>query len=500
MVTFYSPNKPHKVYCIQCWWGDGWDPSSFGRDFDFSRPFFEQFRELQLNVPRIAVFNKNNINSDYTNHSGDNKNTYLSSCCFYDEDVLYSNWIMKSRNCVDNTYISDSGEKLYQCVDSRKSYQCQYGVLLENCMNCFYCYDCHNCSDCFLSSNLRNKRYVFKNQQYTREQYLEKVKEYNLSSYQTREKLNQEFFDLRMNDSIHRYVISERNTNCTGSMILSSKNAINCFDVDSIEDSKYVFSATGLKSSMDLYHIGWNSELAYELHGGQGYYNCKFCHHGWDNTNITYCDSCQNCQEIFGCISVKKGEYMIFNKKYSKEDYFSLKEKIIEHMKKTGEYGEYFPPSISPICYNESMGNYYMPETKESIADRGWQWEEKIPGIFGKETIQLEDVPDSIKEVGDDILAAVFRCVSCSKNYNIVPNELTFYRKEEIPTPRKCPECRYKDRFIIRLPRRVWHRDCMCEKTQHGHENKCPNEFETSYSSDRKEKIYCESCYNKEVY
>ena len=47
----------------------------------------------------------------------------------------------------------------------------------------------------------------------------------------------------------------------------------------------------------------------------------------YDNSFLEYCDSCQNSQNLLGCISVKKGEYMIFNKKYSKE-------KIIEHMKK----------------------------------------------------------------------------------------------------------------------------------------------------------------------
>ncbi|KKS11910.1 MAG: hypothetical protein UU66_C0005G0015 [Parcubacteria group bacterium GW2011_GWB1_41_5] len=72
-VTIYSPNKPLKVYCNECWWSDGWDPASYGRDFDFSRPFFEQYKELQLEVPRMALLNKRSINSEYTNHSLDNK-------------------------------------------------------------------------------------------------------------------------------------------------------------------------------------------------------------------------------------------------------------------------------------------------------------------------------------------------------------------------------------------------------------------------------------------
>jgi len=499
IVTMYSPNKPFKVFCIKCWWGDGWDPAVYGKDYDFSKSFFLQFKELQLLVPRIAVYNKTNINSDYTNHSGDCKNTYLSSCCFYDEDVLYSNWIMNSRNCIDNSYIYEGGEKLYECIDSRKSYQCQYGVLLENCIECFYCYDMHNCTNCFLSSNLRNGKYVFKNVQYSRDQYLAKVAEFNLGSSKVRKNLDKEFLVL-LENAVRRYVVSERNTNCTGSMLFNSKNVKSSFDSDSIEDSKFVYSTINVKSSMDMYHIGWGTELAYEIHGSKGYYNCQFCHHSGNNANIQYSDSCQDSKDLFGCISVKNGEYMILNKKYSKEEYFELKEKIIEQMKKDGEFGEFFPMSISPFGYNETQANYYMPMSKENAIAMKIKWESEVPGIFGKETLKTNEIPDLIEEVEDKILREVLVCENCSRNYNIVPNELTFYRKEQIPIPRKCPECRHKKRFAIRLPRRLWHRSCMCEKGNHGHDGKCKTEFETAYSPERKEKVYCESCYNKEVY
>ena len=491
-VTIYSPNKDLKVYCLKCWWGDDWDASSYGSDFDFSRPFFEQYYELQSKVPRMALLSKNSTNSDYTNHSADNKNTYLSFCCFDTEDVYYSTWVMKSRNSMECSYIYDSGERLYQCIDSRKVYHCQYSFLLENCVDCLYCYDCHNCNNCFMSSNLRNKSYVFKNEQYSREGYLEKIKEYDLGSYVTREKLRLEFLDLMLKNSIHRYAIMERNINSIGNQLYNSKNSKHCFDAEVLEDTKYIYASLQLKNSMDLYHIGWNTELAYEIHGSRGLYNSQFCHLCYDNQELQYCDSCQNCKSLFGCISIKKGNYMILNKKYSKEEYEELKEKIIEHMKRTGEYGEFFPPAIAPVCYNETQGNYYMPEKKEDILARGWLWEDKVLGTYGKETIKTEDIPDDIKNITDDFISNILKCEDCTKNYNIVPNELTFYRREEVPIPHKCPECRYKRRFAIRLPRRLWHRKCMNEG--------CQNEFETPYAPERKEIIYCEQCYNQKIY
>jgi hypothetical protein len=489
-VTIYSPNKDLKVYCNKCWWSDDWDPSIYGKDFDFSRSFFEQYKELQKVVPRMALLNVNSINSEYTNHSGNNKNVYLSTVCFDDENILYSVWVMKSRNSMDLSYIYNGAEKAYECIDSQKIYHCQHSILLENCTDCFYCYDCRNCSNCFMSSNQRNKSYVFKNEQLTKEKYIEKIQEYNLSSYQTRQNLNKEFLDFLISRSFHKNLIGERNYNCVGNSLFNCKNIINSFDCDGVEDSRYIYSASPIKNSIDLYHVGWGTELSYELHAGKGDYLCKFCHLCYDNRNLEYCDTCQNSHDLFGCISINKGEYMILNKKYSKEEYLELKEKIIEHMKRAGEYGQFFPPQIAPVCYNETQGNYYIPLTKEEVLSRGWLWEDKIPGIFGKETIQPEDLKDTIEEIDDAITEEILKCVKCTKNYNIIPDELTFYRNEKIPIPRECPDCRYKRRFAMRLPRRLWDRKCM----------KCDKDIKTSYSPDRPEIVYCEECYKREVY
>ena len=141
-----------------------------------------------------------------------------------------------------------------------------------------------------------------------------------------------------------------------------------------------------------------------------------------------------------------------------------------------------------------------MPMTKEEVLAKGWQWEDKVPGTFGKETILPEDLPDIIGDVKDEITKEVLKCESCTKNYNIVSFELSIYRRENIPIPRLCPDCRYRRRFALRLPRTLWLGQCRCDKSGHSHEGKCPNEFETPYAPERKEKIYCESCYNKEIY
>jgi hypothetical protein len=140
-----------------------------------------------------------------------------------------------------------------------------------------------------------------------------------------------------------------------------------------------------------------------------------------------------------------------------------------------------------------------FPLTKERVAESGWSWRESLQRTVGKETITSEMIPLTIKETPDTICTEVLRCVDCSRNYKIVPGELELYRRMNISIPHRCFYCRLSARLKRRNPFELWHRSCMCDKDNHEHTGKCPNEFETSYAPDRKEIVYCESCYLREV-
>lgn len=58
IVSIYSPDKSYKVYHPDAWWSDGWDALSYGREFDFSRTFAEQYEELFAAVPRKSLNQK----------------------------------------------------------------------------------------------------------------------------------------------------------------------------------------------------------------------------------------------------------------------------------------------------------------------------------------------------------------------------------------------------------------------------------------------------------
>jgi len=61
---------------------------------------------------------------------------------------------------------------------------------------------------------------------------------------------------------------------------------------------------------------------------------------------------------LFGCIGLKRNEYCVLNRQYSKDEYKKTVLRLIEHMKKTGEYGEFFPIDISPFKCEDTVANY----------------------------------------------------------------------------------------------------------------------------------------------
>ncbi len=462
IVSIYSPESPYKVYGIKEWWSDAWDATEFGQEVDFSRPFFDQFKELQEKVPRIALLNKNCTNSDFCNHSNDSKDAYLCVTAFNCENIFYSTNVIPLKNSSDcyKTY-GKSNENLYECIDIHDGFNCQFCYKVENSFDCYYSIDLRNCSNCFLSYNLRGQSYCFMNKKYSREEYFQKIAEFNLGSYEIRATLYEAWISMYFENALHRGMLIENSIGCSGNMIANSKNAINCFDAENMEDTKNIyFTVNGLKDSMDLYHVGVTAERLYECHAIVRSSHVIGSHLSYDNTNISYCDSCHNSNELFGCVGVKKGSFMIFNKQYTKEEYFILKEKLIAYMKQTGEYGTFFPPRLSPFGYNETVAQIYMPRTKEEVLAQGFKWTENLPGTYGKGTIDMEKLPDDIKDLEDSIVNEVLTCIRTGRNYNIIPEELAFYRQHNIPLPRLHPDERHKDRISLRPHRKLYEGVC----------------------------------------
>ncbi len=503
IISVFHPEAKVKTYDKDMWWSDRWDSSDYGRDYDFSKPFFEQFKKLLEDVPHIALSDSKSVNSRFCNVTVEMKNCYLITAGWTCEDSMYCNRITGCKFTHDS-YICYNTEFGYENVYCRDSNRLFFSLESEACLDSYFLYDCRNCSNCILCTNLRNKSYCIENTQYTKEEYLEKKKELALNTREGIEKAKIRFQEL-WKEALHRDLKLINTINVVGDHVENSRNCYSVFDVEGeYENVKY--ANWGTKRLRDSYDVGpgagGNSELTYE--GISIGVNNSRCFLGvliWYSNDVSYSFMMNNCQNCFGCTEMNGKKYCILNKQYTKEEYEQLLPKIIKHMSempyvdKKGliyKYGEFFPMELSPFAYDETVAQDYFPINEEVAESKGYLWREYVSGSY-KATINGKNLPQTISEADNSILDQVIECEISGKPFRIVEQELSFYRRFDLPLPSVCPEERHNKRLKLRNPMRLNERMCFYGD----------KEIITTYlpeSEGGPKKVICTEHYKKEIY
>lgn len=500
IISMYPQDAPYKVYEREAWFSDKWDPLSYGMDFDLDRPFFEQYAELQRNVPRSALINVGSINSDYCNSCVYNKNCYLIFGGDRNEDSLYGALPMYCRNCVDCDWTTRC-ELCYFCTYSKECYNSQFVFNSKNCSDCAFVENCQGCNECIMCFDLINKEYHIDNTPYSREEYFSKKARLINGGYQKQQELWQKFLQRRQK-RIVKYANTINCENCTGDYIFYSKNCGNCYECTESEDCRDCRVIFEAKDCFDADYIGKDSSLVFNTMSTDTVNNVM-CSAPFtiSSSDIAYCELAISSKNLFGCIGLRHKEYCILNKQYSREEYVSLRAKIVEHMRKTGyhdvrwdgeliekgaEWGRYFPKHLSPFPYNESTASYFFPLTKEQALAQGYKWRDPDSAPRA----QTYAVPDNICDVPNSILQETLACETSGKNFRIIPQEFAFYKQQNIPVPHKHPDTRYSDRLALNNLFTLYDRACK----------KCGANIKTTYAPNRTEIVYCEKCYLGTIY
>jgi hypothetical protein len=502
IVSLFAPGTPFKVFCSPCWWGDTWEGTDYGMDYDFSKPFFEQLHELQKIVPNQATHVRNSTDCYYCQ-------VPIFSCDSIDSDGIWN---------ADHTY---------ETYSSNGVYNVKFTYFSDECLDSSFLFNCIGCTNCFGCVNLRNKKYCIWNKQYEKIEDEKEISKWDLGSYENIQKAKKKFMELYYKTP-RRFALILNSSNVVGDDIKNAKNCQNCFFTrNGVENCKYIFTcALLLKDSQDVTFGGDTSELLYEVSGSTQAQRTKFSRGSNSAVDVEYSEQIYNCSNLFGCVKLRNKKYCILNKQYTKKEYEKIIPKIKKHMNevpyidKKGrvyKYGEFYPSEHSLWAYNESWANQYFPLSKEEALEKGFYWRDDLERDY-KITIKPENLPDHIKDVPDFILNAVIECEhngkncnqQCTSAYRILPNELRFYRQMNIALPKLCPNCRHYERLKMVNPPKLWHRKCMCNgiesdnknyknTVKHFHENNpCQNEFETTINDKRREIVYCEKCYQAE--
>ena len=460
ILSNYPPEVHVPVFDVGFWYSDQWDMFATGRAFDFNRPFFDQFRGLMGSAPRPALQRAPQFdeNSDYTNYAGKNKNCYLIFDSDKNEECLYSYSINSCTDAVD-CFRCEKCELCYECIDCTNCYRSTYLQDCDGCSESHFLKSCIGCSNCFGCVNLKNKRYFFFNEELSPEEYAMRLAALRLDRATTNQQFHAQFVEYAQQFP-HRYMQGVQNESVSGDYLTHSKNAYRCFDSRKLWDCRYVVQAfDDAKDCMDCTEVGDGVELMYECcYAGYGSNFVRFTSHALGRThNLLYCYFTPFCSNCFGCVGLHHAEYCILNKQYTKEQFETLVPKIIEHMKKTGEWGEFFPPEVAPFPYNLTHASEVLPLTKEEALWRGYQWKDEDRREYAPSSYK---VPDAVGDVPDTIVSETLACEESGKNYRIQKTELAFYRKLNIPLPLLCFDERHLRRLKRRNSKRLYERKC----------------------------------------
>lgn len=478
IISPYS-NQDYNIISFEEWNSDKVDGRSFGRDYDFSRSFFDQFKDLQKVAPRWDRCVLSSENSDWCLNVDNVKDSYLLRSAKDVEHGFYSRKIYGGRDFSDCESCKNI-ELSYEVLDGENCFQVYWSELVENVRDAALLFDCRNVHNCLCCVGLRNKEYYFCNEEVSKEKFNDLWKKFHADKI-FREECFKKFEKAKQAFPRKASVILS-SENASGDKIYNSKNVQECFEIRNYQDSKYCINGSENKDvlfsiSGDYQELTCKTVVTYQL------YNCFCCFNAFDMRDCSYIETSAHLKDCFGCVGLKKAQYCILNKQYTETEYKEQRTKIREHMKETGEWGAFFPVELSPFAYNETSANEYFPLTKEKAQKQGYKWKDEESSSRYKGP--KYEIPEDIKRVEEGILEAILTCEVTGKNYRIVRPELEFYRKMNLPIPRICPDERHRQRMALRNPRQLWDRKC----------SECQKEIQTTYSPDRTEKVLCEECY-----
>ncbi len=489
IISVYPPDAPFVVWDKDVWFSDAYDPFAYGRPYDPSRPFFNQFADLFATVPQPSLRVESSENCDFNNDMSNCSDCYLCSRTHFSQSLLFTYRGNKSQDSVDCTQITRCSF-LYGCTECVNCQDSRFLLFCTDCATSAFLFDCRGCMDCFLCCNLRNKRYCFANEQCTKEEYASKVGAFQAASWEAQQAMLAQFAALQA-EAIHPAQRLVQCEDCTGDNLQGCTRCDHCFSCQECRDGRYLWDVKEHSDAMDVYSGGRGSELQYETTATSAAYGCAFCLRAPESQHILYSYLTLGCAHLFGCIGMRRAQYCVLNTQYTKEEYDALVPTIIERMRSEGAYGEFFPTAISPFGYNDTVAADHFPLSQEETVARGWRWQERndtIPDV--EKVIDASQLPDSLDDIPDDVLNWAIRCSVSGRPFKLTAPELAFYRQHRIPVPRTHPDVRYRGRMALQRLFRLWDRAC----------DRCGTAISTSMVPERSGKVFCEACYLAAVY
>ena len=382
-----------------------------------------------------------NENVEYADSIMSSKNVYLSSTIIIAENVLYSYSIKDgSSNVFNSVMVGNSSENIYFSHGILRSFNIFYSKFIDNCNNVWFSTNLTNCSHCIDCKDLEHKSYCINNIEYSKEEYELKKKEI----LDDKNAYFQRFLNL---DKLWKNKWSE---NVQGSFVLKSQDVSGGLLSYQVIKWNNVVGTGGSGENENMYDVVSAGSIsndgfygAVSTWGNSTHvYNCMNI--TW-SSNIYYSVYLSNCSFCLWCIGLKNKSYCILNKQYTREEWYQKVNEIFKTMEVSGILGKFFPGIMNPYYFKDTMA-YLIDDsfTKEEIEQEGYLWRDDvmkadIPSnadvISNKDLQHYQGYDMNGKwSINPIILKKVIQDEK-GNMYRIIPMELQFLQKHELPLP-----------------------------------------------------------------
>lgn len=432
IVTVFRPDCPYPVWHKDVWMREADPPKAV---FDFDRPFFEQAWELFRRCPIQHNTGNQNENCEYTDDWWHSRDCYLCHSWYECEKTRYCYRNVRLKDSIYCVYCFES-ENCIDLINSRDCHSIVYGVYLRGCSDSAFLYDCRNCSDCMFCFNLRNKKYCIGNKQFSKDEYLAQVKKWNLASKKGYTEAKKLFEKMMREMAWHRSIYVDMCESSDGNYLENCDTVTNTFFVSEAQDCvNMVRSAERTLHQLDTVCCPLQCEMIHMTSAAQvKCYDIKYCYQISETRSAQYCAYSLRLQDCFWCCGLVGGRQCVLNTPYSKSEYEELQKRIVDHMKSTGEYAQFFPWYFAPNPYDDSFSKTYWKLDKDEQIDLGFRWQEPLEKSNDHYT-SVEAIPDNLYELEESNLSQVYWDEKAHRPFQILPTDLEIFKRLGVALP-----------------------------------------------------------------
>lgn len=488
VLSYVHPASKIKVMPDKEWFSK--DFAERGIDCVADQSFFEQFRALQLNVPINATRNFVDPENSIATVSLGDRNGYFVSASQSEDSFYLLDTQFGTRSMLANAGINITD--CYHVNHSLRLHGCKFVYESRDCMNSSFLFDCRNSEFCFGATNKRNRKYVFFNEQLTREEYERRLAEIDLGSHKQMTELFDRFVKLIHEQAIWSQDFNEGSDGCLGDYLIKCSDLSHCLYGIESHGGYYCY---GLYNASDnAFSCAIPGEHNYQSGPVGNTANSRFSCTLVRCDNLEYSMNCYDCSDCFGCVGLRHKRFHLFNKAYSEEDYWKRVDEIKCAMLERGEYGKPFPINFGFNYYPDSGPVMYFGATIEDWDRVGRErFEASADGAFGPLSLddprmrEIDQLPDHIRDLDEnDWAGKPIADREIQRPYALTKSEIAYLKQFNIAAPRRHFTSRMRDLLFSMSSGPFIGQTCsVCAKTVTMATNR-------AYAQ---RKVYCNACY-----